>query len=553
MLKTMQHKPPLSEAPQLGAMSTEVNVMARLEAVGDLGAATLAYFGLQAEVIDGKVKIGNTHESDTIPSNTFDEAVEKLKSDLGPRIEQAKQDCEFVSSPEVSEAISGYYTDHYTTALVVERVIRGEPVDIATHAESEAEPIIAAHKIATELDGLLDPTISRRDQLKRAERIINNLLFAEASVGQTTITQTEIDAKTRLITELHQVATSENVGGIRFRHQYDDASAIATEKFWNDGRHAGQLEFHNTPYVQDIAKNGYQLSTRAYQEKTTGSYNAVTLDVEGHSQSVHFSESFYSSGYMEKFKGEAPIVKTLGATIAVPLAEVVKQTPFARGGEYGVVTNKPGTEMDRIPVNDSSFVSTTFEGNNPGAPDIQGANGTDRTFYADGVDRKRGEDYAIDFGAAMSSELGNTSHIIILAHEEDKYRKAQFMQDGRIMSDTTTFGVGEGHPQVHKLDFDFTKGGMNGIVHDKPGQQFIPANLRHHANRHGPYKSTDPLLSRVVTENYSYREDVTPAQQEQKLKQEIINMQRISREHPKYRGKFVVMLRGGTMAFESKA
>lgn len=478
------------------------------------------------------------------------ERLTELPELLAPRIEKAIDACEFENSPEVSEAIRGYYNDHYKLALIAERAIQGESVDPEIIARDDTT--LEAYDLVRSVHDMIDES-DRASQFQKINELIKTKLFAEVGVGITTIDDGETAVVEGLYDQMLEQARAEDIR-ITYPAHPGELRRIResqTKNFWKDSRAAGQLEFHNTPFADKLAAENFMLRTRSNQVEHTGDFQAVTIASEGHSQSLHFSEEYMTDGYKRVQAGKQVAEVTVGGTIAVPLAEVVKQLPYARGGEYGVVTLKNNVEP-KMTVIDSANILALGGGENPGGDDLQPSEyGTDRTFYADKFDQKKAENYALDFGRATNSKHGPASSIIYLERDlNTAYRQQYKLNAGRI-DHRIDFGAGEGHPIVKVLDFDYGKisaSDVHGAM--KPGERFVPKDLANYsANSLG---IIDPRLERKVTEHYSYREGTLPEQQAHKLRAEVETMQRESREHPNYRGKAVVMLRGGTMAFEPR-
>lgn len=493
----------------------------------------------------------NTHES-TAEHPSLNETFKKLTESLRPRIDQAVESCDFESSPEIEGAIKSYYEDHYKTALVLERILDGETINpqILMDDAGILESFVLTeglHKITTETN--------RRKQLQAVSDLIGKQLFAEVAVGQTTLNEQELLLVTGLNTQLQETAEREGIylKWINTKEELLETSKYRVQQFWEDSRNAGQLEFHNTPFIDELAKANFKLQTRSAQKRTNdGNYNAVTADSDWHSNTLHFSESYLSDGYKIIQAGKQVEQVTIGATVALPIAEIVKQVPYARGGEYGVIGLKAGVENKATVIDDANIYA--FGGyENPGyVDDTPSKIGSDRTWYADKHNRQKGEDYAIDFGRAMSSPTGNLSQIIVLQRDIDAAHRKQYMQNAENVDSRLDFGSGEGYPPVVVLDYDYGK--LSSVAPQREmelGKLFIDEQYHHHsANALG---ITDPRLSRKANKDYSYRDGISPEEQEAELRQQIHDMQKHSRERSEYQGKIVAMLRGGTMAYTPDA
>ena len=495
---------------------------------------------------------GPAHDSHEYESqdDQLAERLSALPSELRERIDQAVESCEFEDSEEIEEAIKGYYVDHYKAALIAEQIISGQPVD--PEIISRDETALDAYELTKNLERIITTT-DRGAQLNDLNEFIEKHLFAEVAVGQTTMSERELALACGLAEQLTKQAEQE---GVYITRPTTEQEIIAkrqsrVKEFWEDSRAAGQLEFHNTPFADKAALDNFKLRTRSNQLEHKGDFNAVTTATEGHSQSLHFSEEFMSDGYKKVQLGKQVDEVTIGGTIAVPLAEVVKQLPYARGGEYGVLTLKDGVEP-KYTVTDTANIYAFGGGENPGADDTQPSKwGTDRTFYADKYDRKKGENYALDYGMMMHPDdgYGPTAQVIFTDRDINEAHREQFLINGKNIDHRINFGSGRGYPLVDVIKYDYghqSFSGVHGVM--KEGTPFVPPEVADYsANALG---ISDPRLKRVATEYYSYQEGVTPEQQEEVLRTTIRDKQRESREHPRYRGKVVAMLRGGTMAFK---
>ncbi len=481
----------------------------------------------------------------------LEEALRNLPEQLQSRVENAVDKCEFERSPEIEEAIKSYYADHYRSAMIIDHVVRGEAVDPSVLVNEDV--MLESFQLTESLEKIITEQ-DRSKQLEKAHEFIGKKLFSEAAVGQTTVSEQEVGLALGLNEQLLQQAQSENVY-IHFPNtdeRVKENIERGMKRFWEDSRAAGQLEFHNTPFADEMAQANFKLRSKPNQRKTDGDYRSVTADVKGHSQSVHFSETFFTDSYKDVQAGNQVDHITIGGTVAVPLAEIVKQLPYARGGEYGVMALKPGAEDKSTVIEDANIFALDGHHNGGEVDDEPSKSGRDRTFYADKFSREKGEDYEINFGKAMGTSTGNTSSIIFLQRDIDHTHRKQFNENLKNVDARLDFGAGEGYPEVKILDFDYGDKSMLGSQFEmKPGKPFVDPNIAaRSANAMG---LIDPRLSRVATEHYSYREGVTPEQQAEELREAIQEMQRRSREHPDYKGKIVAMLRAGTMAYAPSA
>lgn len=502
-----------------------------------------------AQVLEdyGDVKAFDDRRTD---EPTLQEAFRQLSEQLRDRIETAADDCELERTPETEQAIKGYYLDHYKTAMIVDRIIEGEQIDPVLLADDATT--LESFQLTESLHQIITEPV-RNTQLEQLNTLISEKLFAEAAVGQTTITDQELSLLLGLNQKLQDKAKAENMF---IRYPFSDDQLIErverkTRLFWEDSRAAGQLEFHNTPFADQAAMAGFKLRTKPNQLKANGDYNSVTADVAGHSQTIHFSETFLSDSYKSIQAGKRVDEVTIGGTIAIPLAEIIKQLPYARGGEYGIAELKVDASHGPNIIDNANIFA--FGGSHMAwADDTEPkAHGDDRTFYADKYDRQKGEDYALDFGWAMKTPAGNASHIIFLQRDIDIAHRKQYARDASNVDQRIDFGSGEGHPVVDVLEYDYGAPSFSENQPLKEGETFV--DRQYHGYSANGLGLVDPRLERVATEHMSYREGVTAEQQEQGLRDAIKEIQRKSRELPQYKGKLVVMLRGGTMAYRPNA
>ena len=474
-----------------------------------------------------------------------------LSEKLHDRIETAVQSSEFEATPEIAGAIEGYYKDHTKMASVLERVITGEQVSPAIFESADLK--LESFQMNEQLKKLVteaESGTSRKDILVSISNLLRTSLFRESAVGQTTISEQEVQRALALGDMLNETAQKEDiyignaaVTASEVRRNID----VSTQQFWDDSRHAGQLLFHNTPFIDDVAKEGSVLRTRANQDEVSGGHRAVTLDRDWHSQSIHFSEHFMTDSYKSVMGGTKTEHITLGGTVALPIAEVVKTLPFARMGEYGTVTVKNSTSLDRVATPDNNVIDWHNAGEY--TDDKQGEAGYDRVFAPDAHDVKKAANYEIDFGQGMSSENGNTSHIILLQHDIDQAHRQQFNKDGGNVDVRTAYGSGYGYPLVDVLGYDSAKGDVAQDRFDmKAGVPFVKEALQGYAA--DAFGTIDPRVQRVATAEGSYREGVTHADQMAELTQDIARIEAESINLPQYKDKLVVMLRGGVMSFK---
>lgn len=333
---------------------------------------------------------------------------------LHQRTEQALEDCDFVRTPELEQSIGSFYTDHYQLASLMELglqeggaqgmpeedqrtylkgIIEGSYFDHTQIEDAfnarlrgygtyhpyvqQVAPLLARVRLAR-LDDPEDPELRKVELSALSEA--GGALFAEASVGATTLTSTEAD----LVFSLRKATHDQMKESGLFPHledsRYDRADPFyeinnAIETFRRDSRFAGQLLFHNTGHFQDLSSRGEVLPRRMQKERygTVNTQTAEELDGHIHAPTPHWSEGFDPNNY----RGSR--ARNNGGTIAVPLAEIVQAAPFGRDAHYGVLTLKPeAVEYMAESIHRNDGVSKIGFG----SADYQGGAGIDRTFYS---------------------------------------------------------------------------------------------------------------------------------------------------------------------------
>lgn len=351
---------------------------------------------------------------------------EPLPESLEVRIESAMAECAVELTPEVTTAIREYYTEHYELAGVIDEALSDpQPAPAIGDLESaskefgtgeELYPVITAHRpqeMTERIRQILDREAGATDeptrslfQLEKLRQVSAafEILFQETSLPITTLGAQERALIERLYDKLDAAAKIRGNGSYRNqltgslewggrgvkeirpdKQRLLDSLADAQESFWEDCRYAGQLEFHNTGYMHEITTTG-GLMPRTEQFRRTGTMRFQTAAYQENMHSIvpHFSEQYDPTEYKKGRDGESPNRKAKdarGATIAIPLAEVIKTAPFARDAEYAEVMIKRGTDPDQAPT----VPTPTLEGTTTldvGHDDWEGAVGTDRTFFA---------------------------------------------------------------------------------------------------------------------------------------------------------------------------
>lgn len=359
-------------------------------------------------------------------SSEQDHGQEQRESAIKERIKEAVVSCEFdtLHNPEVREALEGFYEDHYGLVHTIEDAIEGkidgeaadeilasekgtleaaklkEKIEVMDEYGRAAETPSAADMqklVAAAVKQDIEDGVSTQPSPRVLKAVASALpaLFAESSVGISTVGDAEKEAIRNLREKVATAAVEQggakqaegsdvvhwmqgNREGIRI---ISGDSLIswgleeAQKEFWEDTRHAGQLEFHNTGNMSGPNMKGLMPRTEQYRQ-TGEMYVQMRADEKMHSVVPHFSEKYDPTGYKNGQKERA-------GTIALPLAEVLAVAPFARDAEYGVVQVRDEATLEKVPLV-SGIHEIGF-----GADDTPGASGTDRVFFAS--ERQDGE------------------------------------------------------------------------------------------------------------------------------------------------------------------
>lgn len=343
----------------------------------------------------------------------------KQSEGLHQRTEQALDDCDFVRTPELERSMEGFYATHYQLASVMrlglqergeqrlgsedERAYLNGIIDNSYFDRTQIEggfkarlrgygvyrpyaqqvtPLLARVRLAR-LESPDDPELRKAELSVLSEA--GRALFAEASVGVTTLTSKEAD----LIISLQEAVVKQIKESGLFPHLEEkseeelignplQSANDAIDTFRRDSRFAGQLLFHNTGHFQDLSSRG-EILPRRMQQQRYGTVNFQTAEHhEGHihSPTPHWSESFDPKSYRGDRAG------TDGGTVAVPLAKIIRAAPYARDAQYGVLTLKPEAAYMTGSIRPNDRVANIGDG----GPDRQGIVGDDRTFYSSPYD-----------------------------------------------------------------------------------------------------------------------------------------------------------------------
>ncbi len=435
-------------------------------------------------VVDGFMKEHQTDLSDvvltphqaethTIANVSLSEKMARSAEGLQERAEDALERCDYVRSPEIEKAMEGFYGDHRKLQATLEAVTTGLTTEDRQTLES------GQHKSGNfVIDSAMERLAAfdtstpegRSGQLQTADEIVSKVLFNENAIGATVLEENEIQTIPSLHQKIREQAQKEGLllgetglwkdapqeggrglkaGKIRLAEKLQIDSEVESrrdlkDKIASDTRHAGRLEFHNSPFMDEIARgiDGVQFTltsrsgrvTRGLELRhTTG--EAGDLVGGAHSNLVHFSENYTPYHYKIAKRASDPRIP---GTLAVPLGDIIDQAPFARDSHYSVETTKLDVELTELSSNDRVY----FNGNS-GGDERTGEYGNDRVFLADYRDTKQDQahNYTLKFG---TKERASRAKIILT---KDDVRR---LGDNII----APFGSGEGYPDTVVVDYD---------------------------------------------------------------------------------------------------
>jgi hypothetical protein len=317
-----------------------------------------------------------------IESSTTTEFVEQPGFLENRRIEAIKS-LEIVPTPEINEAVIGYYNDHYALARTIDMALSGSLEVNTTDSDIDYDeierqtfpPTIPSPEVAIGLIGhayqrneLEQTPASKETMLRMIAGTLRSTLFQETSIGVTTLQPREVELVGTLFDKL---AIETKSTKLRLDRKEDILNAVKAkqEHFWEDVRYAGQLEFHNTGHLDDISRSS-AIMPRTEQYRRTNAMNAQMSPDRTimHSIVPHFSELFDPHTYKI---GDTD--KRYTGTVALPLASIIETAPYARDAHYAVATLK---EPKDIPLNHGE--TSIGRGND----DLAGRGGADRVFFA---------------------------------------------------------------------------------------------------------------------------------------------------------------------------
>lgn len=374
-----------------------------------------------------------------VENGSFEQALDKAKKRAEIMSEGGIERSEF-GGVETMMAIESYYGDHEVALTTLKAIANGETITPNANLG-----------ITNELMNEGIKRLAEEGDNRQLFREMTDLLYREPCVGQLTLDAPTIDRIAREKVNLLQSLGMSN-------SNYENAVAaekqlieIAQQETRNEVRNAGQLLFHNSVYGKEIRWNG-SLRGRAQQEATQENVRITTASTEGHSTIPHFSEVYDPVGYKRDHNQNARNVEqgAQAMTVAVPIAEVIKQAPYSRGLEYATVRAKD--------MNADLAVVTENYGKVTGAIGAGGMDGVgynqlslDRTFAA-APDKVAGERYDIPLSGkdtmryndvtrqdeSVVYEIQSRSDQVYNLHEEAK--RADGAKLTQIRQDLSDFG-----------------------------------------------------------------------------------------------------------------
>lgn len=306
---------------------------------------------------------------------------------------------------EVKRAIDGYYVDHEVTLYAVGAIVKGEmnPDELSSLvAEGEQGTIIHNDQLRKALVAL--DSLNRSGNQQQRDLLANitlEALYTEPSVGQLTLDDETMQRVAREKAELTMLVNPRSNSHLSIEALAGEqlkSIENAKQRAGNETRNAGQLLFHNTAYGHGVSQGG-NIRGRARQGSTQEKVSITTAELEGHSILSHWSELYDPINY-KSLEAESMQSKT----IAVPLGEIIKNAPYARGLEFAVVESKADRTVDTLDIGlaDGSTVTGMI---GPGASDMMGGSEAkvDRVFWAskDSIDEGAQYDIAVHGGAIM--------------------------------------------------------------------------------------------------------------------------------------------------------
>jgi len=351
----------------------------------------------------GTVEYITSNEAKTEQEKTIDAAVERAERAAEAGIERSD-----FQGPEVRRAIKSYYVDHETTLTVIEAIAAG------TLSAEDKEKLLTKKSSDSAEESIFDKAISASIRLgdggeteKRDNILLATLgdVYEEPCVGQRTLDEADIDELARRKSDVEDMLKPPLYDNKEAR--IDSAKRgieLAQVAARNETRDAGQLLFHNTFFGHDVDMNG-SLRGRHQQEGSQDKVNVTTGNIAGHSSLTHWSEMYDPIGYKWATDSTEKADKGMALTLAVPLGEVIKQAPLARGMEYANVDAKAGRDVDASQIGHEGQ-KVVGEIGSGGMDSVGHATpNVDRVFWASKESVSEGASYDVPVGGTDIMQL----------------------------------------------------------------------------------------------------------------------------------------------------
>jgi len=357
-------------------------------------------------------------------AETMDAATERAERAAAAGIERSNFD-----GPEVREAIHSYYTDHEVALSTIEAIANG------TLSEADKKQLLQSNQATgNSNESIFAAALEKSLKLDAKANITgrNFLLTAalkdiykEPCIGQQTLDEAAIDEIANRKVAAEKLLSPYSRGDDDSRIENEKLSMMrAQEAAKNETRDAGQLLFHNTLHGNDVITNG-TLQGRHQQQEIHGKVNLTAGDIEGHSVLAHWSETYDPIGYKQEVKNNSVVEQAMAVTIAVPLGEMVKQAPYARGLEYATVGAKQDRAVQTASVGHENAPITGEIG--PGSADTVGRDhaSIDRVFWASTDSLEEGAAYDVKINGAdimKRDPLSDVEMPVVYAIQSDSDR-----------------------------------------------------------------------------------------------------------------------------------
>lgn len=449
----------------------------------------------------GKEALEDTEIVIATPPETYTDP-EKLNH----RISEALASCEVEATPEVREAVKGFYEDHYSFADIIHKAVDGTltpeecdvildknvgriiaPEDVESYKKPAESYLTKGRYLSVELpsvnhaatllgavtkEQLTSTDDSRKSELRKATLIHASLLieqlFNESALPITTIGEEETKTISDLFDKIAAASTSEfsdaTLSGDAL--QWNNGVTYATseskqelisrieqtrDEFWSDTRMAGQLLYHNTGHLDGIALSG-GLMSRLQQKRELGEMRTTTPGADGsglhHSVVPHLSEEYSPATYK--------VGETRG-TVAIPLINIIEAAPFARDAQYAAVRVKATKTLDKVPVHDTVGDPST------NGQDYPGSDGGDRVFFASSTQAgdTLPDEYVIKLNGSRTPDVRNT---LIFFGDKEITTSPEYGLGERFASRLHIQDKGQAAEQIHELQARYIQLNQGKIV-----------------------------------------------------------------------------------------